>query len=163
MLELRPVEHHGGPRLRGPRHEAPQLRHAAPLRHRRLQRRGVRLLPRQEGPQRSVLSRYSSGLLYCLNWVKKWSTFVLLLLIICADWGYINLLTPLINQILIYSSIIVRGRSRSLVARLLGCYPPTSRSPLYPFIDFHATGYYSDCTALCCCYVQFPVDIECKP
>ena len=81
----------------------------------------------------------------CPTWVKKWSTFVLLLLIICADWGYINLLTPLINQILIYSSIIVKGSSRRLVARLLGCYPPTSQSPLYPFIDFHATGYYTDC------------------
>ena len=87
----------------------------------------------------------SPGLLLLPYLGKKWSTFVLLLLIICADWGYINLLTPLINQILIYSSIIVKGSSRSLVARLLGCYPPTSQSPLYPFIDFHATGYYTDC------------------
>ena len=87
----------------------------------------------------------SPGLLLLPYLGKKWSTFVLLLLIICADWGYINLLTPLINQILIYSSIIVKGSSRRLVARLLGCYPPTSQSPLYPFIDFHATGYYTDC------------------
>ena len=52
MLELRPVELDRRPRLRGPRHEAALLRHAPPLRHRRLQRRRVRVLPRQEVPER---------------------------------------------------------------------------------------------------------------